>query len=369
MGRLARVHRALPPAVLVLVAVLDLAMGRDRQVIALVVIAPLVAATSMGRRGTALFGVLAVLTAALLGAYDQQYAAEAVTAQVIRLCGITAGTAAALAASTLRLRREAEVARLSAEAAATRAVVDAAETLQRHLLGAAPVAHGLDTAVRYLPASRHAQVGGDWYDGFGRPDGSTVLVIGDVAGHDAAAAATMAEVRGMLRAIAQSAATPSAVLTELDHAMAGVGVPTLITAVVATVETRGDVICLRWSDAGHPAPVLLRADGGTEVLARAPERLLGVDPSTARRDHEVELRPGDTVLLYTDGLVERRGAVLDEGTAWLVGELRRWAGRPLEQLCDGLLGTLGGRVEDDVALLAVQVPCAQVPGPQPSAVR
>ncbi|RBY93243.1 serine/threonine-protein phosphatase [Blastococcus sp. TF02A-30] len=359
----------MPIAVLAVVSVLDVVLGRGQVVLGLVVIAPLVASTFLGRRATVGYGVAALLVAATLGVFDRQYSEEALPAQLIRLAGVAVGTGIAVTAATLRLRREDEFARSNAEAAESRAAAEVAETLQRHLLGGPPRIGGLEAVVRYLPATRHAQVGGDWYDGFDRVDGSTMLVIGDVAGHDAAAAATMAEARGMLRAIAQSAATPSAVLTELDRAMAGVGVPTLITAVVATVETRGDVICLRWSDAGHPAPVLLRADGGTEVLVRAPERLLGVDPSTARRDHEVELRPGDTVLLYTDGLVERRGAVLDEGTAWLVGELRRWAGRPLEELCDGLLGTLGGRVEDDVALLAVQVPGARVPGRQPSAVR
>lgn len=358
MGRLARVHQALPVAVLVLVCVIDLALGRERQVISLVVMSPLIAATSTGRRGTAAFGALALVTAALLGVYDQRYTGDEVTAQVIRLLGIGGGTVAALAASTLRLRREAEVARLSAEAAVTRGVVDAAETLQRHLLGRPPDIRTLESVVRYLPASRHAQVGGDWYDGFERPDGRSVLVIGDVAGHDAAAAATMAEVRGMLRAIAPVTASPAAVLGRLDRAMADVGVPTLITAVVAMVEPRGDALCLRWSDAGHPAPVLLRADGRAEALVRPPELLLGVDASAERRDHEVELHEGDTVLLYTDGLVERRTATLDEGTAWLVEEVGRWAGRPLEELCDGLLAALGGRVEDDVALLAVRVPTA-----------
>jgi serine phosphatase RsbU (regulator of sigma subunit) len=362
VGSLARIHRALPLAVLLVVALLDVLMGRDRQVISLVVISPLVAATSMGRRGTAAYGALAVGVAALLGVYDQQYTAEEVTAQVIRLFGIASGTVAALVASTLRMRREAEVARLSAEAAMTRGVVDAAETLQRHLLGDPPVLPGLESAVRYLPASRHSQVGGDWHDGFARPDGLTVLAIGDVAGHDAAAAATMAEVRGMLRALALSAGSPSAVLSGLDRTMAGVAVPALITAVVATVEPRGETVCLRWSNAGHPAPVLLRADGGTELLDRAPQLLLGVSTSVERRDHEVHLQPGDTVLLYTDGLVERRTSTLDDGFAWLSAELAQWAGVPLEQLCDRLLAALGGRVEDDVALLAVRVPARPAPG-------
>ena len=110
---------------------------------------------------------------------------------------------------------------MSAQAAASRAVVELAETLQRSLLGDPPAVEGLETAVRYRPATRHAQVGGDWYDAFPVPDGSTMLVIGDVAGHDAPAAATMSQTRGMVRAIAQSAAgSPAAVLTELDTTFA-----------------------------------------------------------------------------------------------------------------------------------------------------
>ena len=159
--------------------------------------------------------------------------------------------------------------------------------------------------MRYLPAARHAQVGGDWYDAFPVPDGSTMLVIGDVAGHDAPAAATMSQARGVLRGIAQSVVgSPAAVLTVLDHAFANLQMDTLVTAIVATVDVRGgDEVTLRWSNAGHPAPVLVCADGSTVLLDRTPDRLLGVSAGNERHDHMVTLHPGETVLFYTDGLV------------------------------------------------------------------
>ena len=146
-------------------------------------------------------------------------------AQTIRLFGVGLGGAVAVVVCTLRLRREEELQRLSAQAATTRAVVQVAEVLQRNLLGPPPEVAHLDTAVRYLPATRHAEVGGDWYDAFRMPDGTTMLVIGDVAGHDAPAAAVMAQTRGMLRAVAQSVeSSPSAVLTALDRAFTNLDV-------------------------------------------------------------------------------------------------------------------------------------------------
>jgi sigma-B regulation protein RsbU (phosphoserine phosphatase) len=351
----------MPAAVLVFFTLVDLLLGRDQAVLGVMVLAPMAAATALGRRATVAYGVLALAAVALLGIYDRQYTAEALPAQSVRLFGLALGGVLAVVACTLRLRREQQVARLSAQAAADRSALHTAETLQRHLLGAPPVVPGLETAVRYLPASRHAQVGGDWYDAFLLAEGTPMLVIGDVAGHDASAAATMAQVRGMLRAIAQSTdGSPATVLSILDQVLADLALRTLMTVAVATVEPQDDgsaLLC--WSNAGHPPPVLACADGRTQLLAAAPEQLLGVAPGAHRTDHSVTLRPGDTLLLYTDGLVERRRVPLDEGFDWLRRELQALAVRPLAELCDELLAELGGRVDDDVALLAVRLPEAQ----------
>jgi phosphoserine phosphatase RsbU/P len=359
--RSARLH-ALPSVVLALFTLVDLVIGREQQVLSLVVIAPLAAATVLGRRATASYGLVALLVAALLGIYDQQYTSESLVAQLVRLFGVALGTGIAVLACTLRLRREEQLARMSAQAATNRAVVQTAETLQRNLLGDTPRLPRLETAVRYQPASRHAQVGGDWYDAFPTPDGGTMLVIGDVAGHDAPAAATMAQTRGMLRGVAQSVAnSPAAVLSALDRAFATLQVDTLVTVTVATVDLRPAVatdsrpVRLRWSNAGHPPPVLACADGTTHVLERRAARLLGVPPAVDRVDHELDLAPGDTLLFYTDGLVERRTTPLDEGTRWLVELLGRIGREPLDRLCDGLLRELGDQVDDDVALLAVRL--------------
>jgi sigma-B regulation protein RsbU (phosphoserine phosphatase) len=366
----ARARHAQPLAALALFTLLDLATGRDQQVLSLLVITPVVAATVLGRRATVGYTLLALVTAALLGIYDQQYASGAILAQTIRLFGIGVGGAVAVVVCTLRLRREAEIRRLSAQAATTRAAVQVAEVLQRSLLGPPPEVAHLEAAVRYLPASRHAEVGGDWYDAFRVSDGTTMLVIGDVAGHDAPAAAVMAQTRGMLRAVAQTVdGSPATVLSALDRALMNLDMHTLVTVAVATVDLRpvaaaaGGPVRLCWSNAGHPPPVLMFADGTVELLERRPNRLLGVSPDVVRVDHEILLHPGDTLVLYTDGLVERRKVPLDDGTARLVRELARIGRQPLDRLCDDLVATMGSDLDDDVALLAVRLPCGeQAPG-------
>ena len=355
-----RVQRAMPAVVLAAIVTIDLLNGRGQALVGLLVMPPLLAATALGRRATLGYGLLALLAAALMGGYAGLWSSGFVT-QSIRLVGVVLATALALSACTLRVHRDERLDQLRRQAASNEAALQMAEALQLSLLGGPPRVAGLSTAVRYLPAGRHAQVGGDWYDAFALPDGTTMLVIGDVAGHDAPAAATMAQLRGMLRAVASSTAgSPATVLSALDQVLADLDLHTLVTVTVATVERRADgtaTVC--WSNAGHPPPVLVCADGRTQLLDRRPERLLGVAPGVHRSDHELTLHPQDTLLLYTDGLVERRDAALDDGFRWLVEELRTVGSEPLDVLCDALLAELGGRVDDDVALLAVRLPQAQ----------
>lgn len=236
---------------------------------------------------------------------------------------------------------------------------DLADALQRSMLTEPPHLPDCEVVVRYVPAAEGAEVGGDWYDAFRQSTGTTVLAIGDVVGHDTRAAAAMGQVRGLLRGISfSSGGTPAAVLSELDRALADLALDTMATALVAHVEPRGDGgASLRWANAGHPTPVLVTADGEVRLLDDAwPDLLLGVQPGSPREDRSTEVRPGATVLLYTDGLVERRDRDIDAGTEELLAVLRESAGLPLEQLCDRVLGRMIlPDAEDDVAVLAVRL--------------
>src|SRR4051794_20550987 len=194
-----------------------------------------------------------------------------------------------------------------------------AEALQRSLLTDPPHIEGASVVVRYVPAAEAARVGGDWYDAFLQRDGLPMIVIGDVAGHDTAAAAAMGQLRGLLRGIAHhSGAGPAEVLRGLDEAIASMHTGTLATAAVARLEGTGRCpgapARLRWTNAGHPPPALLGPDGSVILLSgEGYDLMLGVDPDVLRTEHVVALEPGATIVLYTDGLVERRGSTLDQG--------------------------------------------------------
>jgi serine phosphatase RsbU (regulator of sigma subunit) len=219
----------------------------------------------------------------------------------------------------------------------------------------------LQVAVRYLPAAHDARSGGDWYDAFMSAGGDLSLVIGDATGHDRDAAAVMGQLRNLLRGLAYALKKPPApILTALDEAMEHFAVGSLATAILAQVEQnpldklRG-VRRLRWSNAGHPPPLLLHVDGVAELLETEPELLLGVGGGRAQRhDHMVPLPVGSTLLLYTDGLVERRGSDLDLDLERLRRTVQDLAGNDLESFCDALIDRMRSGVDDDIALLAVR---------------
>jgi hypothetical protein len=150
------------------------------------------------------------------------------------------------------------------------------------------------------------------------------------------------------------------VLSALDRALSETGIATLATAVVARVEeplstARERSRVLSWSNAGHPPPLLLEPDGTATLLERPANLLLGVDADTPRQKHAVELRPGATVLLYTDGLVERRDATLDQGLDRLLTVAHDLSARPVHELCDEILDRMEPDLTDDIALLALRV--------------
>jgi serine phosphatase RsbU (regulator of sigma subunit)/PAS domain-containing protein len=238
-----------------------------------------------------------------------------------------------------------------------------AEGLQRSMLTEPPEPDHAEIVVRYRPAMEAAQVGGDWYDAFLQPSGATMVVIGDVVGHDAEAAAAMGQLRGMLRGIAyRHGISPAEVLTELDAAVHGLQMGTMATAAIARVEQTPEekaagLTRVRWSNAGHPAPLVLHHDGRIEELAAArAELMLGVDPTARRTDSVVTVRRGSTLLLYTDGLVEGRDLPLDEGVARLRTALAELADEPLPALCDAVIEQLRPEgLQDDVALVAIRL--------------
>jgi PAS domain S-box-containing protein len=238
-----------------------------------------------------------------------------------------------------------------------------AEGLQRSLLTAPPQPDHTEIVVRYHPAMAAAEVGGDWYDAFLQPTGATMLVIGDVVGHDTEAAAAMGQLRGMLRGLAYRAGVgPAQVLGDLDAAVQGLDMDTMATAAIVRIEQTAEersagVNRLCWSNAGHPPPLVVHPGGRIEELAgERAELMLGVDPSTRRTETETTVARGTTVLLYTDGLVEGRDLSLDEGTARLAAALRELVDLPLPELCDALLTRLRPEgLQDDVALVALRL--------------
>jgi serine phosphatase RsbU (regulator of sigma subunit) len=181
-----------------------------------------------------------------------------------------------------------------------------------------------------------------------------------VVGHDMQAAATMGQLRHMLRALAWSLdVVPAENVARLDRAMADLGVAgmaSLVYARISPLRAGATTRELRWTSAGHPAPLLLDPDGRARYLDATPsDPLLGIFHAAPRRDHHVAVEQGSTLLLYTDGLVERRGEHLDTGLERLRVAAEQHHALPVEHFVDKLLAELG-MIErgDDTAVLAVR---------------
>ena len=230
-----------------------------------------------------------------------------------------------------------------------------AEVLQHSMLPELPDIPGVELHARYVPAQVGAAVGGDWYDAFVQPDGSVMLAVGDVAGHDIEAAATMGQVRNLVRGDAYGRDDePGTLLAQLDRAIHGLGMPAAATAVVARLRRTPDGYTVAFSNAGHPPPVLLRPDGEVEVWWETPEPLLGLLPRDERSTHHRRVEAGSTLLLYTDGLVEHPTQLIDDGIARITTALHGNAALHTDDLCTRLLNAATRR-DDDIALLMIRL--------------
>jgi serine phosphatase RsbU (regulator of sigma subunit) len=233
-----------------------------------------------------------------------------------------------------------------------------AERLQRSLLPSLPDLAPLAVAAGYEPSQTTAEVGGDWYDCFVLPQGDIALIIGDVTGHDLQATVMMSQLRNMLRGIACDRQEPAGkILDRLDRAGHTLHPETTATCVYALLKGGTDGPWgVEWSRAGHPPPLLLAADGESRFLDAAGGLPIGVSAELERAQDKVPLPAGATLLLYTDGLIERRGETLDRGMTRLRREAASCARQPPNDLVGQLLHGMGADADDDIALLAVRAP-------------
>ncbi|WP_432157585.1 MULTISPECIES: PP2C family protein-serine/threonine phosphatase [unclassified Streptomyces] len=232
-----------------------------------------------------------------------------------------------------------------------------AVTLQQAMLRTPDLDHHRDVAVRYLPAAGSLNVCGDWYDVVDIPPDRLAVAVGDVIGHGLEAAAVMGMLRAALSAAIRALERPAQALEVLGLYARSVEGALGTTAFKAIIDARSRLIT--YSSAGHPPPVLVRPDGGWDFLDRATDPPLGARPQhVPRPQSSASYRPGDTLVLYTDGLIERRGEDIDVGLRRLTDVLGEYAGRlGAEQLADTVLDRLGvrGGGRDDVALIVVRL--------------
>ncbi|MFJ9536167.1 PP2C family protein-serine/threonine phosphatase [Streptomyces sp. NPDC101225] len=236
---------------------------------------------------------------------------------------------------------------------------DIAETLQRALLTDLPTTPGLRLAARYLPATHGLNIGGDWYDAFRQPDGGLIAVIGDVTGHGLHAAVMMSQLRTALRAYAVDGGSPGTLLTRLHTFLHHLQPDLYATAVIARFHP--DEPTMTWAAAGHPPPVLRTPDGQVHTLDAKPSAMLGIPLSQQIHDHTMEMPPGSTLALYTDGLVERRALGIDPGIERLARALGSLGPQRLEADLDGSADRILGPMlsdserDDDVCLLLCHI--------------
>ena len=230
---------------------------------------------------------------------------------------------------------------------------EVALTLQRRMLPAVPEVDGLDVAATYLPAQHPAEVGGDWFDVLELPDGATGLAVGDVVGHDMAAAASMGQLRSVLRSYAWSGESAGRVVGRLDELVRGLGMAAVATCVYLRLRDGQ----LEYSRAGHPPPVVRLPDGSVQTLDGGLRTPVGVPSLTGDAPQATaELPVGGVLVAFSDGLVESRERSLRDGLTALDAALadvptRATAAEIRDALIDALLGA---DHDDDVCLLVVR---------------
>jgi len=235
--------------------------------------------------------------------------------------------------------------------------------LQRSLLPDVEPGPSVDVHARYAPAQGAMSVGGDWYDVVELDDGRLAMSMGDVAGHGLSAAAAMGQLRSATRMLALGRHEPADALERLDRfAMTLDGRP-LATVVFGILDP--DTGRLRYACAGHPPPLLVLADGRTRYLEDGRSPLLGVEPVAMRPVGAVTMQPGDTLVLYTDGLVERPDRSIDDGLTDLAQQAAAVSHDPAV-LAKALLDGVSEPRRDDAAVLCIRL--APQPERQPSSV-
>jgi PAS domain S-box-containing protein len=226
---------------------------------------------------------------------------------------------------------------------------DAAVTLQHSLLPRdIPDVAGLDIAYRYQPASRAAQVGGDWFDVIPLDDGEAALVVGDVTGHSIHAAAIMGQLRTTTATLARLGCPPEQIMSQLGGVVAAHGDEAGATCLYAVYDPASRRC--RLTSAGHLPPALRHPGGRVEFLDVPSGVMLGVSPGRCPAT-DIDLPAGSVLTLYTDGLVEQPGQDIGAGMSRLARALGTSPARSLDDLCDSVLASLGPPARDDIALL------------------
>ncbi|WP_018656672.1 PP2C family protein-serine/threonine phosphatase [Actinomadura flavalba] len=239
--------------------------------------------------------------------------------------------------------------------------VSVARELQAAMLTDLPLLPRIGLAGLYRASSSGDLVGGDWYDAYAlpapAPEGTIALTVGDITGHDMRAAAIMGQVRAMLRQadFDHPERGPAAAVAALENACESLELDATGTLVHAHLHRDGREWELRWTNAGHPPPLLALRDGTVHKVLGHDRLLWPGLVDTPRTEHRLPLPPGSTLLLYTDGFIERRGHDIEDHLTTVATRLADHADLPLPALVD-VLATHAADTTDDLVLLTVRVP-------------